>query len=50
MIMSWLLICYMYCTLLVNKGVNIGEGKELVWLCIVGDNTGYDMVVEGKVG
>ena len=31
-------------------GVNIGEGKELVWLCRVGEDYGYDMVVEGKVG
>ena len=31
-------------------GVNKGEGKELVWLCSVGDDYGYDMVVDGKVG
>ena len=30
--------------------VNIGEDKELVWLCRVGDDYGYDMVVDGKVG
>ena len=30
-------------------GVNIGEGKELDWLCRVGDDYGYDMVVDGKV-
>ena len=28
----------------------MGEGKELVWLCRAGDDYGYDMVVEGKVG
>ena len=30
-------------------GVNVGECKELVWLCKVGDDYGYDMVVNGKV-
>ena len=30
--------------------VNTREDKELVWLCRVGDDYGYDMVVEGKVG
>ena len=29
-------------------GVNI-EGKELVWLCIVGDDYENDMVVDRKV-
>ena len=27
----------------------MGEGKELVWLCRVGDDYGCDMVVDGKV-
>ena len=31
-------------------GVNIGEGKDLVWLCRVVDDYGYDMVVDDKVG
>ena len=31
-------------------GVNIGEGKEFVWLCRVVDDYGYDMVIEVKVG
>ena len=48
-IKSWLPVCYIYCILEVN-GVNIGEGKELVRLCIVCDDYGYDMVVDGKVG
>ena len=31
-------------------GVNIGEGRELVWFCRVGDDYGYDMLVDGKMG
>ena len=31
-------------------GVNIGEGMLLVWLRRVGNDYGYDMVVDGKVG
>ena len=30
--------------------VNIGEGKKFVWLYRVGDDYGYDMVIEVKVG
>ena len=50
MIMSWLQ--YVTCIVCYKKkgGVNIGGGNELVWLCRVGDDYGYDMVVEGKVG
>ena len=33
-----------------ESGLNIGEGKELVWLRRVSDDYGYDMVVDGKVG
>ena len=32
------------------SGVNIGEGKQLVWLCRDGDDYWCDMVVESKVG
>ena len=41
----------LYVLYVISKGgVNIGEDKELVWLCRVGDDYGYDMVVEGKMG
>ena len=33
-----------------KDGVIIGEGIGYVWLCRVGDDYVYDMVVEGKVG
>ena len=35
---------------MIQGGVNIGEGKELVWLRRGCDDYGYDMVVDGKVG
>ena len=31
-----------------SGGVNIGECKELVWLCRVSDDYGYGMVVDGN--
>ena len=39
------MVCYIS-----KGGVNIAEGKGLVWLCRFGDDNGYDMVAKGKAG
>ena len=40
-----LVTCMLHLLYVISKGwVNIGEGKELVWLCRFSDDYGYDMV------
>ena len=48
MIMGWFLVHVLY--VISKVWVNIGEGKVYVLLCRNGNDYGYDMVVEVKVG
>ena len=46
-----LVTCIWHVLYVISYGeVNIVEGKKLVWLCRVGNDYGYDMVIDGKVG